>query len=156
MCVFMCACLCVCTKSWLLWMCLLNLFRKYFSFLSTHWPYCHQMAETDPTSVGKIEFILHSGRAQKSFPQTMFTGFLYFDISLNTLMFLEIPCQVPCRGMLQSDPGLHRKKMVCIMHFGFQFIILESNTTLLKAVGRAEWEGVELHTKKNQNAMSQY
>ena len=30
--------------------------------------------------------------------------------------------------------------MVCIMHFVFQFIILELNTTLFK-VGGAVWEG---------------
>lgn len=45
--------------------------------------------------------------------------------------------------MLQSDLGLHRKGMACIMYFVLQFMILESNTTLFKAAGwgrRAEWE----------------
>lgn len=41
------------------------------------------------------------------------------------------------------------------MHFIFQFIILESNTTLFKMGGQGG-EGVELHTKKNQDAMSYY
>ena len=31
--------------------------------------------------------------------------------------------------------------MVCIMHFVFQFIILELNTTLFKVEGGAVWEG---------------
>ena len=45
--------------------------------------------------------------------------------------------------------------MVCIMHFVFQFIILELNTTLFKVGGQCG-KGVELQTKRNQEAVLQY
>lgn len=46
--------------------------------------------------------------------------------------------------------------MVCIMHFVFQFIILELNTTLFKVGGAQSGKGLELQTKRNQDAVLQY
>ena len=42
------------------------------------------------------------------------------------------------------------------MHFVFQFIILELNTTLFKVEGGQCGKGVELQTKRNQDAVLQY
>lgn len=81
-----------------------------------------------------VRFTFGKGTKKASHRQCLQASFI-LTFLLNALMFLEIPCQVPCRGMLQSDLGLRRKGMACIMHFVFQFMILESNTSLLKAAG---------------------
>lgn len=82
----------------------------------------------------------------------MFTGFLYFDIPSEYINVFGNSLSGP---LLQSDLGLHRKGMAYIMHFVFQFMILESNTTLLKATGWGKsGKDVELNTKKNQDCVT--
>ena len=79
----------------------------------------------------KSSFCIPEGHKKASHRQCL-RAFFVLTFLLNTLWLLESPCLVPCRGMLNSDLGLHRRKdglhyafCISVYNFRIQYYLTE-------------------------------